>query len=424
MIEVFQYPDISFPEGFLWGSSTAGQQVEGNNHSYHDDPETAPDSAFGGHPYEMAGKACNSYERYEDDIRLLKEMHAGIYRMSLEWARIEPEKGCFDTEAMDHYLKVLSRLQEEKIKVCLTLHHFSHPVWFHKQGFFNTLENRKDWETYLEYVVPKVASYVDFWIILNEPNLPFEYTIEQRLNLLEYHAMGYHIVKKYSSKPVSTALAYSEQQPLRGPHDKLDVLVAQYKDYTETEYFLHGIRTGEIGAPFMDAKVVPDLKGTCDFWALNTYVRNMIDGHKSFPMTQAYTASRMQMLDIPYYLEEIHPEIMIDMLMRVKDKPCMITENGCVGDDQHRILYISAMLQGLRQAMDLGADVIGYCHWSLLDNWEWGMYEPNFGLAEVDRTTFDRKIKKSGAFYGEICQKNGFSQEILRKYLEPAGKLK
>ena len=133
MIDIFQYPDITFPEGFLWGATTAGQQVEGNNCSYHDDKQYAPKFAYGGVPYQMAGKACNSYERFEDDIQLLKQMHLGIYRMSIEWCRIEPQKGVFNDEAIQHYLHILQRLKEENIKVCLTLHHVSHPVWFHEQ---------------------------------------------------------------------------------------------------------------------------------------------------------------------------------------------------------------------------------------------------------------------------------------------------
>ena len=76
-------------------------------------------------PYQMAGKACNSYERFEDDIQLLKQMHLGIYRMSIEWCRIEPQKGVFNDEAIQHYLHILQRLKEENIKVCLTLHHVS-----------------------------------------------------------------------------------------------------------------------------------------------------------------------------------------------------------------------------------------------------------------------------------------------------------
>ena len=106
------------------------------------------------------------------------------------------------------------------------------------------------------------------------------------------------------------------------------------------------------------------------------------------------------------------------MLMRLKDKPVLITENGiAVNDDRYRIVYIAAMLQSLKEAMEMGADVIGYSHWTLLDNWEWGTYNPTFGLASVDKETFARTLKTSGRFYGNIAENNGYDQTILKKYL-------
>ena len=118
-----------------------------------------------------------------------------------------------------------------------------------------------------------------------------------------------------------------------------------------------------------------------------------------------YQATHFHALSKPFFSEEICPDIMIEMLMRFKDKPIMITENGIAVEDDHiRIVYLAAMLQAMKQGMDLGAQVIGYLHWSLLDNWEWGTYHPTFGLATVDSETFDRKLKQSGQFYGDIAK--------------------
>lgn len=419
MIDIFQYPDITFPEGFLWGATTAGQQVEGNNCSYHDDKQYAPKFAYGGVPYQMAGKACNSYERFEDDIQLLKQMHLGIYRMSIEWCRIEPQKGVFNDEAIQHYLHILQRLKEENIKVCLTLHHVSHPVWFHEQEAFHTMDNMPDWERYIEKVVPIYKDYVDYWIVINEMNIVFEYSEEERINMLQYHARGYHIIKKYSNAPVSSTLSYSMKEPFRGRYDKADRVMADYIDYVENEFFIHAIKTGEIVMPFHDAVYVPEVKDTCDFWALNTYVRQFINSRKKAFRFDNYQATHFHALSKPFFSEEICPDIMIEMLMRFKDKPIMITENGiAVADDHIRIVYLAAMLQAMKQGMDLGAQVIGYLHWSLLDNWEWGTYHPTFGLATVDPETFDRKLKQSGHFYGDIAKNNCLDQKIIRTYMD------
>lgn len=106
-------------------------------------------------------------------------------------------------------------------------------------------------------------------------------------------------------------------------------------------------------------------------------------------------------------------------LNRLKDKPVLITENGIACDnDQYRVIYIASILQAVKQAMDDGVSVLGYLHWSLLDNWEWGTYVPTFGLAEVDRDTYERHLKKSGYFYGEIAKKGQLTKAIIKKYYE------
>ncbi len=418
MIDIISYKDISFPDGFLWGASTAGAQIEGNLNSFYDDPRTAPTS-WEGKPYIFPGKTCDSYTRYNEDFDMLQQMNLNMYRFSVEWSRIEPEQGQYNEEAVAYYISMLENLQARGIKVCLTLHHFAHPVWFHKIGHFNTLNNLHTWEKYLQFIVPKLTPYVDYWIVLNEPNLPFVYTVDQRLNLMHYHALGYAVVKTFSNKPTSSTLSYSTKQPLRGPGDALDSLVAQYEDYVCTEYFLHAIRTGEVTSPYRDGRIVPGLKDSCDFWALNCYIRHMIDGRHSFPLTGHYTSSTFKPLATGSHMDEIWPELMINMLMRTKDKPCMITENGLATDnDEMRIIYIASMLQALRQAMDLGADVWGYSYWSLLDNWEWGTYDMPYGLAEVDFKTFKRKLRQSGLFYGAVAAANGLHQADIKAYME------
>lgn len=88
--------------------------------------------------------------------------------------------------------------------------------------------------------------------------------------------------------------------------------------------------------------------------------------------------------------------------------PILVTENGiATSDDDRRIAYTTDALRGLSAAMADGADVRGYLHWSLLDNYEWGHWEPTFGLAAVDRETFERKAKPSLVWLGGVARTNG-----------------
>ena len=127
----------------------------------------------------------------------------------------------------------------------------------------------------------------------------------------------------------------------------------------------------------------------------------------------------MKMIDQDFYLEEMYPECITANLSRLTDKPVVITENGCsCRDDRFRIVYIALYLSALQEAIQSGVDVRGYLYWSLLDNYEWGSYTPQFGLCEVERTTDFRRIPKPSAlFYRDIIRQNGFTQEILRRHL-------
>lgn len=417
MINILEYQDIKFPDDFMWGATTAGQQVEGENCSFYDDPDIAPKVAYGGVPYIMAGKACNSYEKYKDDIALLKKMNLNTYRMSLEWSRIEPEEAKFNDVAIQHYVDVLKCLQENGIKVCLTLHHNSHPIWFHKKGAFQTMDNLDYFLRYVEKVVPLYDKYVDIWLIINEMNIIFEYDLDESIHLLQYHAKAYHLIKKYSTKPVSSPLNYAEKKPMRGHYDKADQLMADYIDYMENEMFINAIRTGEIITPFRDTIIMPELKDTCDIWAINVYTRQLINSRKKDFRFDYYEATHIHALDVPYFSDDICPEVIVHTLNRLKDKPILITENGIAcKKDIYRIIYISAILQAIHQSIEMGVHVIGYLHWSLLDNWEWGTYTPTFGLATVDPKTYERQMKESGRFYGDIVKNGELTQDIIAKY--------
>ena len=232
MYDIFSLKDYSFPEGFIWGSGYAGYQVEGNNFdSYRWYREEK------GLTLEKSGLACNSYEMYLDDVELVKSLGHGAFRTSVEWSRIEPTEGCFNAQALEHYVEFFSALKERGIKVFATLVHLSFPTWFYRLGHFTNVENLRYFERYLEYVVPRLAPYVDFWNVLNESNLTGD---DYKLGALAFHARGYYIIKKYSSAPVSSAHALVQYVPLRY-HDRWDKAIAELCDLKNNEYFFQNL---------------------------------------------------------------------------------------------------------------------------------------------------------------------------------------
>lgn len=420
MNDIFAIKEFNFPKDFVWGSATAGHQIEGDNiHSnywYNEQQRLAKDPS-----YEVSGKACNSYELYSEDTRLLSELGHQMYRMSIEWARIEPVEGQFCQEAVDHYIKVFEGLKEKGIKISLTLVHFVVPQWFAaKQGFEN-MENLKYFERYVEFIVPKITQYVDMWCVMNEVNMAVtESKFNYKMNCVRFHARAYHIIKKYTNAPVSTAHGLICMHGKR-QGDKFDMALQNYNDVLCNEYFFHAIRTGELVVPYRDAIYDKEIKDSCDYWAINTYVRRMIDTRVASTKGKRYTFTETPLLpNSNFYINEFNPECIIENLIRLKDKPVYITENGLsCNDDDFRIVWLVEYLSAVHECIQMGVDVKGYLYWSLLDNYEWGSYTPRFGLVDVDRANdFKRTVKPSGYFYKEIIENNGFKPEILKKYLQ------
>ncbi len=423
MTDIFSIKDYQFPEGFLWGSATAAHQVEGNNihsSSWHNeqlllqkDPNT-----------EISGMACNHYNMVEEDVQLLQDLGHQAFRLGVEWARIQPAEGVFVEAEVDHYIRELALLKAKGIQTFVTLVHFSVPQWFAEKGAFLNLDNLRYFEYYLSYILPKIAPYVDFWNVINEFNLGDPHMTEQqkldfRFNSVIFHARGYHLIKQFSNKPVSSAHALVQYYGKR-QNDVFDRTMQSYYDIINHEFFFHAMRTGELVLPHKNAIFDRELKDTVDFWSINLYVREMVDTRKADLNSARYPFTEARMLPMKFYLDEFNPECMYHNLMRLTDKPIYITENGCsCEDDDFRIVYLTEYLCAMSEAIKDGADVRGYLYWSFLDNYEWWTYIPQFGLVAVDREhDFKRTPKPSAYFYKEIIQNNGFTQEILRKYLK------
>jgi len=157
--EKHDHKTLKFPKGFLWGSATSAYQVEGGN--LNADWEN----------FKSAGQACNQYNKYEADFDLIKQLNHNAHRLSIEWSRIEPRDGEFDAHEIEHYKQVLKSLKKRKIKVMLTLWHFTLPKWVAEIGGWENRKTIKLFDKFVKRVVPELAEYVDMWVTLNEPGV-------------------------------------------------------------------------------------------------------------------------------------------------------------------------------------------------------------------------------------------------------------
>jgi beta-glucosidase len=158
----------AFPQGFLWGASTAAHQVEGNN--------TASDVWFLEHMkptvyVEPSGDAANSFLLWERDLDLVKSLGLNAYRFSLEWARIEPEQGQFSIAMLDHYKAMIAGCHARGLTPVVTFNHFTTPRWFAAKGGWHSDESPALFARFCDKAARHLADGIAYATTLNEPNL-------------------------------------------------------------------------------------------------------------------------------------------------------------------------------------------------------------------------------------------------------------
>jgi beta-glucosidase len=407
----------NFPDGFLWGTATAAHQVEGGNAS--SDlwlMEMMEDSLFA----EPSGDACDHYHLYPRDIALLKQLGFNTYRFSIEWARIEPERGFFSSAALDHYRRMIAACLTEGVVPMVTFHHFTAPLWFTRDGGWENAKSVDRFARYCERAGHALGDIIDYACTINEANVPIMVTMMREAvgvaggggkrakalgeaarlcggeagrfapylsgdghaatpNLIAAHRKAYEVLKPLVNGPVGITLALNTFEAEPGGE--------QLRDSADQA----------INGQFLES-----IKGD-DFVGVQTYTR--VRFGKDKVLSPPDGAERTQM-GYEFYPEAL--EATIRQAAKVSGCPVIVTENGIgTEDDTRRIEYTRRALEGVLRAIKDGIDVRGYVHWSMMDNFEWlEGYRPKFGLVEVDRETQLRKPKPSAHWLGEIARQN------------------
>ena len=157
-----------FSKDFLLGAATSAHQVEGNNiYSDYWAMEQMKNSQF----VEPSGKAVDHYNKYEEDIKMLSDAGLNAYRFSIEWARIEPQKGIFDEKEIQHYKDVIDCCKKYNVEPIITLHHFTSPKWLIEMGGWENEEVVELFANYTKYVVENIKDDVNYICTINEANM-------------------------------------------------------------------------------------------------------------------------------------------------------------------------------------------------------------------------------------------------------------
>ena len=379
----------TFPTDFIWGAATAAHQIEGNNVS--SDwwaREHSPNTDLS----EASNDACDSYNRFEEDIRLLAASGLRMYRFSIEWARIEPECGCFSKAQLLHYRRMIDTCRQYGVEPMVTLYHMTLPLWFAEQGGWRRADAVERFRRYIEYVLP-ILHDVTWVCTLNEPNmvaltrggtegsdfiaasLPYP-DPEISENLVAAHRSAREVLSSVPSIKSGWTIACQAFHAVPGCEAEMEAY-----QYPREDYFTEAA-AGD------------------DFIGVQAYLRTFIG--KDGPVPTDPNAERT-LTGWEYFPPALG--IAVRHTWEVGGHtPIFVTENGiATANDARRIDYTYDALAGLHDAMADGIDVRGYLHWSLLDNYEWGSFRPTFGLIGWDKDTFERHPRPSLEWLGGIA---------------------
>ncbi len=426
---------LDIPEDFKFGAGVSGMQVEGDdyNSDWSDNSlfgrtaqkrgrEASQNTDYGNNqgkalPQELWDRIKSqaqdpeNYKRgrslgweegsYTEDLDIAQDLGLHMVRTSVERSRIEPQEGNFDPKAILHYRRFIEDCRKRGIEPVITLFHFSNPLWLSKKGGFESEGVAQNFADYVEKLLRAIDINGDIKhiIILNEPDIyifmgylyggwppekkkSFVSALKVRRNLIEAHKRSYQKIKSYDeSSLVSTSVNLVHVEPKsRSIQDRLGA---------ELFRKLNNI-------------FLPSIKGDIDFIALSQYMHNVKKGINpgsgNFQNKDSEPRS-----DLGWYL---NPESIYHVLMYLKKYglPIMVSENGLAdSEDRQRPWFLRESIYQVMRAINDGADVRAYLHWSLVDNIE--LHEgkwPRFGLIGFDYNTGERTIRWSAREYKRI----------------------
>jgi len=415
---VLSATESPYPKDFKWGAAIAEFQNSGAlrlPNSNWANFEQSVDAQ--GKPYikdaQRSGYSVNHWDKYQQDIELMKSINLNSFRFSIDWSSIEPQEGKFDQQALQHYVDLCDALNKAGITPMATLHHFTHPIWFDDKGGWEEEKNIKFFVRFCKLVFEILHNKIPLWCTINEPAI-YAFTGY----LLGIHSPGKNI-RNSSFKPAGKVLrnllnahvqVYQELKTMPGGdkaqigivHNVLKFAPRYWWEPLErticstftkitNDITMDFLRTGQFKyKPFFCCDTVEcendDAPNSYDFVGLNYYATAVIgfNGENIFGAT-CFPGQTMGDMDLP-----LDPEGFGEALNEVASlgKPVYVTENGVADKgDSKRIQVLEDYLGVIKEKISHGMDIRGYYHWTLVNNFEWHEgWEPQFGLFTKQRT--------------------------------------
>jgi beta-glucosidase len=436
----------AFGSEFKWGVSTAAYQIEGSHDADGKGPSIwdsfvkIPKKIHGGHTGNIS---CDFYNRSEEDILLLAEMHIPNYRFSISWSRILPlGTGEVNRNGIDFYNRIIDQCLAKNIEPWITLYHWDLPEALHFRGGW-TNRDVIDWfGFYVSVCVKYFGDRVKYWMVLNEPmvftgagyflgvHAPGKRGLSNFMSSAHHAAIcqaegGRMIKLLLPQSQVGTTFSYSHVEPYR--LTKADISAANRTDVLLNRLFIEPLLG--LGYPMKDLNVLNRIEKymkagddsrlafDMDFIGLQNYTREIVTRSWFVPFVGAKIV-KAEKRNVKYTKMgwEVYPESIYHALVRISEyngiKKIIVTENGAAFhdelkegrvDDFERVQFLKDHIAQVFRARQQGVPVCGYFVWTFLDNFEWAEgFRPRFGLVHVDYNTLKRTIKTSGRWYREF----------------------
>jgi beta-glucosidase len=430
----------TFPADFVWGAATAAYQVEGaaredgRGESIWDRFTTLPGAIANG---DDGAVACDSYHRYREDVRLMRELGLNGYRFSISWPRILPDgRGRPNPAGLDFYDRFVDELLANGIEPFPTLYHWDLPQALEDQGGWPARETVEAFAEYVEVVARRLGDRVSRWITQNEPwviawlgygrgeHAPGRASTADAIaaahHVLLAHGRAVEVLRSESPRAdVGITIDVVPTHPLTDSEE--DAAAARLEDGLRNRWFLDPVLRGAYPedvlphyAEFLPARAHDDMLvigAPIDFLGVNYYRRHVVRATAGAPVVVEPASGEFTEMGW-----EVYPDGLYELLLRLDHEygvPALhVTENGAAFadsrqngtvEDPARTAYLESHLDAIARAIAAGAPVQGYFVWSLLDNFEWTRgYSKRFGIVYVDYETLERVPKASYRWYRDF----------------------
>lgn len=431
-----------FPKDFLWGAAAASAQVEGAWNEGGRTPSiwdvAEPKRIKNGDDCHVA---TDHYHHFREDVALMRKIGLKSYRFSISWSRVIPAEGVINKEGLKFYSDLIDELISAGIEPLVTVYHWDMPLWVDQKGGWLSERIIPLFRDYVKVVVDAFSDRVKWWMPMNEPqcfimsgylggkHAPFKrnYMSLSKLtrNCMLAHAEAVKVIRQHAKKKPMIGIAMATGSVV--PEDESVAKIEEARKMSMEDgpglmgnrWWMDPLLAGKpvrvYGGSSLKEKDMKDIFQPLDFVGLNIYApyaNPAGDGNEKKP------TAGLPRTSVGWVVDERVMYWTVRFVYERYKLPVMITENGMADNDfvcldggvhdPQRADFLRRYLGSLKRAVSEGYPVLGYQHWSIMDNFEWAEgYDPRFGLIFVDYATGKRIVKDSAWEYRKIIETNG-----------------